>query len=154
MTRLDWSVPTKRQYETGVDRGVLYAPGHDGVPWSGLTSVKETPSGASPSSFFQDGINYLNVLSNEEFEATIEAYSSPIEFGVCLGSTSPYAGFTAGQQPRKPFSFCYRTKLGNEMMGTEYAYKIHLVYNALAAPSSLTNDSLDSYLNRSNTIGV
>ena len=40
-----------------------------------------------------------------------------------------------GQQSRKPFGLSYRTKLGNDVEGEEYGYKLHLVYGCLAAPS-------------------
>lgn len=141
MSRLVWSAAGERFFESGLDRGVLYVSGL-GVAWSGLISIEEAPSGGDAKPFYHDGIKYLNLVSAEEYEATINAYSCPPEFGPCDGMGSVYNGLFVTQQPRKPFDLSYRTKVGNDTDGTDYAYKIHLVYNALAAPSSRSNASL------------
>lgn len=143
MTLLTWSDVGKRFYETGVDRGVLYVGASDGVAWNGLTSVVETPSGGELSSFYMNGINYLNVVGAEAFEATISAFYSPPEFDVCDGTKSLAAGLTVGQQPRVPFGFSYRTKIGNDVDGSDHGYKIHIVYNALATPTSRDYTSIN-----------
>lgn len=149
---LVWDQVGTKQYETGVDHGVLYpwdstkqTPGYgDGVAWSGLTGVTESPSGAEPNKIYADNIEYLNLISAEEFGATIEAYSYPDEFAECDGSAQLVAGVTIGQQPRKMFGFSYRTKIGNDI-SDEAGYKIHLIYGAKAAPSerayATVNDS-------------
>lgn len=147
MTKLSWGDAGERFYETGADRGVLYIGNESGVPWNGLISVKESPSGGEPTPYYFDGQKYLNVASSEEFEATIVAFSSPAEFDVCDGTVSIYAGLSVTQQPRKPFGFSYRTIVGNDVDGLDHGYKLHLVYNALAAPSdyeySTISDSAD-----------
>jgi hypothetical protein len=140
MTLLTWDNAGERLYETGVDRGVLFvsdgAGGYNGgVPWNGLTTVTESPSGAEASPQYADNIKYLNLISAEEFAATLEAFTYPDEFAACDGSVHPSAGITIGQQPRKTFCLCYRTRLGNDVLGSEFGYKIHLVYGATAAPS-------------------
>lgn len=149
---LVWDQVGTKQYETGVDHGVLFpwdstkqTPGYgDGVAWSGLTGVTESPSGAEPNKIYADNIEYLNLISAEEFGATIEAYSYPDEFAECDGSAQLVAGVTIGQQPRKMFGFSYRTKIGNDI-SDEAGYKIHLIYGAKAAPSerayATVNDS-------------
>ena len=38
-------------------------------------------------------------------------------------------------QGRRTFGLCYRTRVGNDVDGTDAGYKLHLVYGALAAPS-------------------
>lgn len=141
MSRLTWSAAGERYFETGLDRGVLYVSGV-GVAWSGLISVEEAPTGGDAKPFYHDGIKYLNLAAAEEFEATINAYSSPPEFGPCDGQGAVYNGLFATQQPRKPFSLSYRTKVGNDSDGTDHAYKIHLVYNALAAPTNRSHQSM------------
>lgn len=135
---LVWDQTGTRRYETGVDHGVLFpwtgnAYGN-GVAWSGLTGVTASPSGAEPNKIYADNIEYLNLISAEEFGATIEAYSYPDEFAECDGSAELAPGVTIGQQPRKMFGFSYRTKVGNDV-NDEAGYKIHLVYGAKAAPS-------------------
>lgn len=142
MARLSWDSVGKRFYEAGVDRGVLYVGALPGVPWTGLISVAEFPSGGEPKAYYIDGMKYLNISSAEEFGATIEAFDSPSEFAQCDGIAPIQNGLFVTQQPRKSFGLSYRTKIGNDVDGLKYAYKIHLVYNALAAPSSRANRSI------------
>lgn len=149
MTRLLWDQVGSRLYETGVDRGVLYLPTGSvyarGFAWNGLTTVTESPSGAEATAQYADNRKYLNLLSAEEFGATIEAFSYPPEFGECDGTASIIPGLKLGQQARKIFGLSYRTRIGNDVSGSDYGYKIHLVYGALAAPSekayATVNDS-------------
>lgn len=142
MTRLKWDVVGERTFETGVDRGVLYVDGSGGVPWNGLISVSESPSGADLSEYYIDGIKYLQLLATEEFTATIDAFTYPDEFAACDGTRPVGNGLFVTQQPRKEFSLSYRTKVGNDVDGVDLSYKIHLVYNSLAAPSSRQHNSL------------
>lgn len=142
MTRLIWGTQGERFYETGADRGVLYVPGNPGVPWNGLTAVTESPSGGEPRPFYLDGYKYINLASAEEFEATIEAFSSPTEFAQCDGTRAVSNGLFVTQQPRVQFGLSYRTMIGNDTEGIEHGYKIHLVYNGLAAPSSRNNGTI------------
>ena len=139
MARLTWE--GTHYYEAGLDRGVLYAPSQPGVAWIGLVSINEAPTGGDARPFYIDGIKYLNVASAEEYKATIEAISSPPEFGPCDGNVSIQNGLIATAQPRKSFGLCYRTLIGNEAKNN-IAYKLHLVYNALAAPSTRSNNTL------------
>ena len=142
MSRLTWDAHGERYFENGVDQGVLYVGATPGVAWAGLISVAEAPSGGEPRAFYQDGVKYLQISSKEEYEATISAFSSPKEFGVCDGVASIQNGLFATNQPRKSFGFTYRTRVGNDVEGTEHGYKIHLVYNAMAAPTSRNNATL------------
>lgn len=138
-TPLTWDQTGERLYETGVDRGVLYVYDNGaygaGVAWNGLTNVSEKPSGAEATALYADNIKYLNLISNEEFGATIEAYTYPDEFAECDGSAEIATGVVIGQQKRKTFGFAYRTKVGNDTDGNDYGYKIHLVYGCTAAPT-------------------
>ena len=142
MSRLTWDATGERYFENGVDRGVLYVGATPGVAWTGLVSVAEAPSGGEPRAFHQDGLKYLQVSSKEEYVATISAFTAPKEFGVCDGMASIQNGLFATNQPRKAFGFSYRTRIGNDTEGQEHGYKIHLVYNALAAPTQRSNASL------------
>ena len=139
MTKLNWDVQGERYYETGVSKGVLYpfkeGKYSKGVAWNGLTAGTESPSGAEPTPLYADNIKYLNLLSNEEFAATVEAYTYPDEFAECDGSAEIAVGVSAGQQKRIPFGMSYVTKLGNDTDGQDYGYKIHLIYGALAKPT-------------------
>lgn len=140
MTQLKWDQVGERVYETGVDRGVLYIPDSsgsytNGYAWNGLVSVSESPTGAEATPQYADNIKYLNLISAEEFGATIEAFTYPDEFAQCDGTAQPAPGVAVGQQSRKPFGLSYRTRVGNDVDGTDAGYKLHLVYGALAAPS-------------------
>lgn len=153
MSRLTWDNTGERLFETGVKNGVLYpiqAGGKytKGVAWNGLISVTESPSGAEATALYADDIKYVNLLSNEEFGATIEAYTYPDEFAECDGSGTLAEGVLLGQQQRKVFGLCYRTTIGNDVDGNDHGYKLHLVYGCLAAPSekaySTINDNPDA----------
>lgn len=140
MAELTWDQVGERRYETGVDHGVLYIPdsvgSYDtGFAWNGLVTVTESPSGAEANPQYADNIKYLNLLSAEEFGATIEAFTYPDEFAQCDGSASPEPGISIGQQNRKTFGLSYRTRVGNDLEGTDHGYKLHLIYGAVAAPS-------------------
>lgn len=148
MTRLEWDKVGERLYETGVDHGVLYVRDNqgaypNGVAWNGLTTVTESPSGAEASPQYADNIKYLNLTSNEEYGATIEAFTYPDEFAECDGTAEPIPGLKFGQQPRKTFGFAYRTLLGNDVQGNAYGYKLHLIYGASAAPSEKARTTIN-----------
>lgn len=140
MAPLTWDQIGERLYETGVDRGVLFIPDEsgeysNGVAWNGLTTVTESPSGAEATPLYADNIKYLNLISAEQFGATIEAFTYPDEFGVFDGTADLEVGVSIGQQSRKVFGLCYRTRLGNDLDGSDHGYKLHLLYGAQAAPS-------------------
>lgn len=140
MSKLVWDNTGDRLYETGVKNGVLYVQSSSGtypkgVAWNGLTAVTESPSGAEATPLYADDIKYLNLMSAEEFGATIEAYTYPEEFEACDGSASLVDGVSIGQQKRTPFGLCYRTTIGNDTDGNDHGYKLHIIYGALASPS-------------------
>jgi len=148
MTKLLWDQVGERLYETGVDHGVLYIPNssgvfNDGVAWNGLTTVTESPTGAEVTKTYADNIPYLSLVSVEEFGATIEAYTYPDEFAQFDGMLVHEGGVYVGQQTRKTFGLSYRTRLGNDLAGTDHGYKLHLIYNALAAPSEKAYASIN-----------
>lgn len=140
MSKLVWDQTGERTYETGVKQGVLYPQAAGGtypkgVAWNGLTAVTESPSGAEATALYADDIKYLNLMSAEEFGATVEAYTYPDEFAECDGSAEIATGVMIGQQKRKAFGMCYRTSLGNDVDGNDHGYKLHIIYGAMAAPS-------------------
>lgn len=148
MVALTWDNVGERVYETGVDHAVLYIPSDLGVydtgfAWNGLTSVTESPSGAEASPQFADNIKYLNLVSAEQYGGTIEAFTYPEEFGQCDGTAAPKKGVLLGQQARRTFGLAYRTLIGNDIEGTEFGYKLHLIYGALAAPSEKAHTTVN-----------
>lgn len=152
MAKLEWDKTGTHYFENGVDHGVLYpqtdgeASGGvvygNGVAWNGLTSVTQSPEGAEPSAVYADNIKYLSLLSVEEFNATIEAYTYPDEFAACDGSASLGEGVTIDQQARKTFCLSYRTKIGNDV-NNDLGYKIHIIYGCLAAPSERAYETVN-----------
>ena len=148
MSKLVWDKSGERLYETGVKNGVLYVKGSNGqygtgVAWNGLTAVTESPSGAEATPLYADDIKYLNLMSVEEFGATIEAYMYPDEFAACDGSANLVDGVSIGQQKRSTFGLCYTTTIGNDTEGNDHGYKIHIIYGAMAAPSEKAYASIN-----------
>lgn len=143
MAKLSWSNPGSKVYESGIDRGVLYLKGFQGIPWIGLTAVNESPTGGDPLPYYLDGYKYINLASTEEYAASIQAYQAPVEFARCEGVAALSNGLFATQQRREQFSFSYRTLLGNEE-SVDYGYKIHLVYDALTTTSDRNNTTLNN----------
>lgn len=146
--KLKWDEAGKRFYETGVKQGVLYPQDASGtyplgIAWNGLTGVTESPSGAESNPSYADDTKYINLLSAEQFGATIEAFTYPDEFGVCDGSAEISDGVLIGQQSRKAFGLCYRTALGNDIEGVDHGYKLHLIYGAMAAPSEKSYQTIN-----------
>ena len=150
MSKIVWDAIGEHTFETGVRNGVLYLKGvegtyNTGVAWNGLTSVSESPEGAEATDLYADDVKYLTLMSAENFKATIEAYTYPVEFEECDGSATIAKGVVIGQQTRKPFGLCYRTAIGNDTDGNEHGYKLHIVYGCQASPSekqySTINDS-------------
>ena len=140
MAVLKWDQFSERYYETGVKKCALYLRDtngayNKGVAWNGITAITESPSGAEATALYADDTKYLNLISNEEFGATIEAYTYPKEFAECDGSAEIAKGVKIGQQPRKTFGLAYQTTLGNDDKGNDLGYKLHLIYGCLAAPS-------------------
>ena len=150
MAKLVWDAVGTRYYETGVKQGVIYELTPEGAytngeAWSGLTSVSESPSGADETALWADDIKYLSLRASEEFGASIEAYTYPDLLARCDGTAELVSGVVIGQQTRKPFGFCFRSTLGNDVKSNDYGYKLHLIYNATVSPSessySTINDS-------------
>jgi len=141
MPALRWAAIGERYYEAGVDRGVFYPNVGDGVAWSGLISVTESPTGGEARPFYMDGIKFQNRASNEEFVATLEAYTYPREFARCDGTLEVRTGLFAAHQRREAFGLSYRTRVGSDL-DQDLGYKIHLIYNVLASPTERSNQTL------------
>ena len=151
MAKLKWDNIGERFYETGVKNVALYVFDNtsevkaykEGVAWNGVTAISESPSGAEPTALYADDKKYLNLLSAEEFSASIEAYTYPDEFAECDGSASLLTGVTVGQQPRSKFALAYKTTIGNDEAGNSLGYKLHIIYNCLAAPSEKSYNTIN-----------
>lgn len=150
MAKLVWDAIGEHKYETGVDHVALYKPNAQkkyvgGVAWNGVSSISESPSGADSNPIYADNIKYLDLRSAEEFGATVECYTYPPEFAECNGEAIVTNGVVIGQQSRKTFGLAYRSIVGNDLQGNDYAYKLHMIYGATASPSekqySTVNDS-------------
>lgn len=145
--KIVWDQIGERLYETGVDHAVLYVQTGGaypkGVAWNGIVSITESPSGAEANPLYADNIKYLNLVSAEEFGASIEAYMYPDEFAACDGSAEVTKGVTIGQQKRNTFGLSYRTIIGNDVDSNEHGYKLHLIYGALASPSEKAYNSVN-----------
>lgn len=143
MSKLEWDMVGERIYEAGLDRGVFYPAIDNGIPWNGLISVTESPSGGEAVPYYIDGVKYLNETAPEDLSVTLTAFTYPDEFSECDGTAFDENGLGYTMQPRQPFNLSYRTKVGNDLNSIEHAYKIHLIYNALAMPTQRSNQTLD-----------
>ena len=135
MTRISWTNAGERVFEAGIDRGVLYVDDAPGVPWVGLVAVNQQQSGGEAKPRYRDGIKIGNRTSPEQFEATIEAFTYPLEFEQCDGTYRIDNGLRITQQRRKSFGMAYRSRIGNDTSGLSHGYKLHLLYNLKAEPS-------------------
>lgn len=137
MTKISWDSASKR-YNYGVDRGVLYVPGKNGVPWNGLISVEDKSKVDVNADYYLDGVRYNIDANNEEFEFEITAFTYPDEFDDCIGYSTSF-----DLQPKKTFGLAYRTSDGA-------SGQIHLIYNATVTSDDISrktlsrnNDALD-----------
>jgi hypothetical protein len=144
VSRIDWNKAGERFFETGIDQVVLYPPLGSGVPWNGVTAVNESSSSGELEPLYFDGIKYMDVVSAENFQVQLDAFSSPSEFGPCDGQKQLSPGLFVTQQPRKTFGLSYRTLKGNDLVSTEYGYKLHIVYNCTAAPAGKNNQTISN----------
>lgn len=135
MTPLTWDAAGTKEFQSGVDRGVLFVPGSPAVSWSGLVSVEEVAN-STESAYYFDGVKYLDEISPGDFSAKLKAYTYPDEFEIVLGAAKA-AGLSFHDQPAKQFSMSYRTKLGNDLEGLDYGYKLHLLYNLVVVPDNI-----------------
>jgi hypothetical protein len=141
MPKLQWDQDGQRLYETGTSKGVLFRKADDGtyetgVAWNGLVSVKKNPDGAEPNPIYADNMKYLELMSAENLKGSIDAYTYPEEFEACDGSAVVNPGVYVGQQNRRGFGIAWMTIVGNDTQGNAYGEKLHLVYNAKAAPAA------------------
>lgn len=146
---LTWDGVGEKKFEAGVDRGVLFVTDSsgnygNGVAWSGLTAVNESPSGAEENKHYADNIKYASILSAEDFGCTIEAFQSPKEFDACDGTAEIAPGVTISQQSRKAFGFSWRTLIGNDIADVgDAGYIIHLAYGCKAQPSEKSRGTIN-----------
>lgn len=148
MARVIWDKVGEKFYEAGVDHCVLYVVNSDGeytpgVPWNGITSIAENPEGGEPNDQYADNIKYLSIMSAEKLNGSIGAFHYPPEWNACDGNVELAKGVTIGQQDRKTFGLCYRTKIGNDVDGEDHGYKLHLIYGAKASPSERTHETIN-----------
>lgn len=141
MTAIVWDAAGTKFYQTGIDRGVLYLQGGNGVPWNGITAV-EDDTAQTLKSFWLDGVKYLDNLLPGDFSGKLKAFTYPDELDQVIGIVSPSDGLLFYDQPSKSFNLSYRTKVGNDIEGIDHGYKIHLLYNLVANPDNIVYPTL------------
>lgn len=140
MTRLVWDQAGDRVYENGVSQGVFYGADGIGIAWNGLSSVEETNNTNLDPLYF-DGLKYADVVTIGDFQGKLKAFTYPDEFLAYEGVGSWRSGFYLADQPNARFGLSYRTEINSDM-GSSVGYKLHILYNLLAIPSSKTYESL------------
>ena len=148
MAKLVWDKVGEKLWETGVDRTVLFPMNTNGgyaagVAWSGITAINESPSGAEPTKIYADNIVYGVVMSPEEDALTIEAFTYPDEYAECIGEASVGTGAVIKQQAHKHFGLAYRTMVGNDTLGTEHGYKLHIFWDCVSGASEDSNSTIN-----------
>lgn len=149
MFKMNWDAIGERNWEAGLDRGVLYTatetdPYGKGVPFNGLTEMTEKPGGAELTDLWADNIKYASIRAAETFGATMGAYTYPPEFEECDGSVEVVPGVFIAQQDRKPFGLSYRTLIGDDQHeGANKGYKLHLLYGMSAQPSERARNPIN-----------
>lgn len=143
---LTWDGLAERVYFAGVSNGVLYKPTNgvysDGVAWNGLINVTEQPSGAEPNPFYADNIKYLNLISAEEFSASVECMSAPDDFLVYDGVRKTANGMRISMQARLPFGFSWQTKKGTAL-DEDAGFVLKLAYGLQATPSEKSSQTIN-----------
>jgi hypothetical protein len=141
MTAIAWDAVGQRRYQSGIDRGVLYLQDGRAVPWNGLTQITENVS-SEVKSYYLDGIKYLDKHIPGSYSAKLQAITYPDELDDLTGNREFSPGVFLHDQSHKLFNLSYRTLIGNDLQGTDYGYKIHIVWNVLATQSDFTYKSL------------
>lgn len=146
MSRLLFDQVGERMFEAGVSEGVLFtytaSTANTGVAWNGLTSVADSPDGGDANDQYADNIKYLSLRGTENRNGTIEAFTYPPQFNQCMGNFGANGVYFAGQT-KKPFSFAYKTKVGNDVDGLDGHDKLHIVYNATVNPTEKTYETVN-----------
>lgn len=127
MTQLEWDRIEDRQYQLGIDRGVLYPAGAPAVAWNGLVSVSEN-TGRDVKSWYQDGVKFFEHAVAKPYSGKIQAYTYPSVLDTLLGGQM-VNGVLVHEQLMGQFGLCYRTLVGGQLEGTGLAYKLHILYN-------------------------
>ena len=140
---IQWDDESKRSFQAGLDRGVLYLQDGTTVPWNGLISVDaDDEANAEVESYYIDGLKLLDVSGYGEFEASLSAFTTPREFDRCVGFSEIDDGLTVTSQRRESFGLSYRTLVGDPQKGLRRGYKIHLIYGATALSESENHQTL------------
>lgn len=143
MAQLIWDEAGKHFFETGISKGVLYGKDGQGFVWNGLTSIEESVDTEVQPVYF-DGTKFNDIVTIGDFSATLKAFTYPNEFLEFEGIQEDQDGFFITSQIPSKFGLSYQTRVGNEFQGTNYGYKIHLLYNLTAVPSQKTYATLAS----------
>ena len=141
MAKIVWDKVDEKTYQTGVDHGVLYPQDGPAVPWNGLVGMEESSS-SELKAYYLDGVKFLENLSPGEFHGKLKAITYPEEFDQVSGLAIVTPGLIVTEQQSKSFNLSYRTLVGNPIEGTDYGYKIHILYNLLANPDTRTYQTL------------
>lgn len=134
---LTWDPPDERYYEHGLDRGVLFIPGKDPIPWNGLSGFEEGAAGTS-AMLYRDGVVYLADAEASDFTGKMDALFYPDAFHECIGIPQATDGLYVDNQKPKRFDLSYRSLIGSGATDDLFGYQIHIVYNCMAtiAPRS------------------
>lgn len=149
MSKIVFDQTGQRYFETGVSDVVLYVWDSannkygKGVGWNGVSAISESPEGGEDNYVYADNIKYLNLKSVEEWNGSIQAYSSPKEFDACDGSITIADGISFGQQSRKTFAIAFMSRIGNDTEGDKLGKMLTIIYGCSAKPSSRDHNTVN-----------
>lgn len=141
MAIMDRSMEGKRQYTTGISKGVFFGEDGKAFPWNGLISVTEKPQANAPTPVYNSlGEKYDQFGNIAEKKHSLTCYTYPEEMDEFLGiEYLEEMGYSVDERPPKKFSMAYRTELGDGL------YEIHVLLNQIAtfadtAKNTITNN--------------
>ncbi len=82
------------------------------------------------------------IAAGEDFNGTIQAFSAPLEFAPCVGRQQISPALYVAEQPKQVFGFSYRTLIGDDVSGSDFGYRVNLVYNAVAKSSDFIHETI------------
>lgn len=150
MAKLLWDQFGDRVFETGIEKAVFYSPSHlvsgrpGGFAWNGFISSDISKEEESVDSIYFQGDKTFDFIRPGEVSLSVKAFTYPDEFMEFDGFSELAPGIIVDNQIRKTFGLSYKTLVGNDVFGTDFAYKLHIFYNLTSIPDPISNQSVGS----------
>lgn len=150
MSELVWDQTGDRGFEVGVSKGVLYLDETSAVVWNGLISIDETKASQEEGPSFFDGQKVVGISESQDYSAKLKAITYPDEFTIFDGFEELENGLVLDSQSTRSFHLTYQTRIGNDLEGIDLGYKIHILYDLTATPSTTVYQTSGSSIQLTN----